>query len=129
MGETALLVSRIVNENSRHVNSLLHPNLSLQVQFGLEDPTVITQGELAAPVLKESYSSVALLPVIYHFIKRAALGLDRYYQCEFRYCRRWNPTVQTEDRRGPKNKYCPPGSGYSESPCSRKERYYKNKEK
>ncbi|MCL0099552.1 hypothetical protein M1O55_01630 [Dehalococcoidia bacterium] len=101
------IVSRVINDNyTKFVSSRL-----------------ITYDQTTGG-LAESHTTPALLPVIYSHLKAAAIKKIGYYQCEFRYCKRW--TAIENERRGPKNKYCRPDDS-GESLCSRKERYHRSK--
>ena len=101
------IISRIINDNcTRFVSSSL---------------IIYDQ---ATGGLAESHTAPALLPVIYSHLKAAAIKKNGYYQCEYRYCERGS-AVENE-RRGPKNQYCPPDDN-GESLCSRKERYHRSK--
>jgi hypothetical protein len=103
------IVSRVINDNyTNFVSSRL-----------------ITYDQ-ATGGFAESHTAQALLPVIYSHLKAAAIKKIGYYQCEFRHCNRWS-TIGNE-RRGPKNRYCPPDTT-GESLCSRRERYHRSKKK
>ena len=103
------IISRVINDNyTKFVSSRL-------ITYDK------TTGELA-----ESHTTPALLPVIYSHLKAAAIKKIGYYQCEFRYCKRW--WAIGNERRGPKNRYCQTDT-VGESLCSRKERYHRSKKK
>lgn len=73
------------------------------------------------------YQATRLWEVIYCHLADAWEGKTSYYQCANRYCTKWWP--MDGERRGPRQKYCPPEPGTNQSQCSGRERYYRRLER